>query len=243
MDKKKLIFLSGPLALVCYILHDILGGLNYPGYDPLTQAVSDLTADSAPSLWISQPLSRAFGVLSILCAGAACVYLAKRVNRLQWSGVIVFAAMNVISAVGYTLFPLTDAGLPDGFQNVMHIVVTVLVVAASIVSLVLTGVGGFLKRGDRALGAAAWTAFALMLAGAVGSGAAPKAVFGIFERFSTYSAAAFTAFLGIRCMPQLVEKVCYAREAGFEIRFLSRLRRGKKHFYPHKCANCRRSRQ
>ena len=112
----------------------------------------------------------------------------------------MFAAMNVISAVGYTLFPLTDAGLPDGFQNVMHIVVTVFVVAASIVSLVFTGVGGFLKRCDRALGAAAWTAFALMLAGAVGSGAAPKAVFGIFERFSTYSAAAFTAFLGIRCM-------------------------------------------
>ena len=36
---------------------------------------------------------------------------------------------------------------------------------------------------------------------------------------------------------QLVEKVCYAREAGFEIRFLSRLSRGKKHFYPHKCAS------
>ena len=196
---KRLIFLSGPLALVCYALHDILGALNYPGYDPLTQAVSDLTADSAPSLWISQPLSRVFGAFSILCACAACFYLAKRVNRLQYSGVIVYAVMNAVSAVGYTLFPLTDAGLPDGFQNVMHIVVTVIVVAASVGSLVLVGVGGLLKRGDRALGAAAWAAFALMLAGAVGSGAAPRAVFGVFERFSTYSAAAFTAFLGIRC--------------------------------------------
>lgn len=145
--KKRLIFLSGPLALVCYALHDILGALNYPGYDPLTQAVSDLTADSAPSLWISQPLSRVFGAFSILCACAACVYLAKRVNRLQYSGVIVYAAMNAVSAVGYTLFPLTDAGLPDGFQNVMHIVVTVIVVAASVVSLVLMGVGGLLKCG------------------------------------------------------------------------------------------------
>jgi hypothetical protein len=33
--------------------------------------------------------------------------------------------------------------------------------------------------------------------GAVGSGAFPKEVFGIFERFSTYSAVVFTTILGI----------------------------------------------
>ena len=36
-----------------------------------------------------------------------------------------------------------------------------------------------------------------MFVGAVGSGTVPKEVFGIFERFSTYSAVLFTSVLGI----------------------------------------------
>jgi hypothetical protein len=36
-----------------------------------------------------------------------------------------------------------------------------------------------------------------MFVGAVGSGNVPKEIFGIFERFSTYSAVVFTAILGI----------------------------------------------
>ena len=54
MALKKAIYLSGPLAFICYLLHDILGSINYPGYDPFAQAVSDLTAENAPSLWIAR---------------------------------------------------------------------------------------------------------------------------------------------------------------------------------------------
>lgn len=35
-----------------------------------------------------------------------------------------------------------------------------------------------------------------MFVGAVGSGNVPKEIFGIFERFSTYSAVVFTGVLG-----------------------------------------------
>ena len=40
-----------------------------------------------------------------------------------------------------------------------------------------------------------------------------------------------------------VEKVDSAREAEILIIFLPRVSRGKKHFYPHNCANCRHCRQ
>ena len=41
----------------------------------------------------------------------------------------------------------------------------------------------------------------------------------------------------------LSKKWILPAKRAFEIRFLPRLRRGKKHFYPHKCAVCRRSRK
>ena len=40
-------------------------------------------------------------------------------------------------------------------------------------------------------------ALILMFAGAIGSGAVPKEYFGIFERFSTFSAVGFNAVLGV----------------------------------------------
>ncbi|MGN0665511.1 MAG: DUF998 domain-containing protein [Huintestinicola sp.] len=199
MTIKKAVYLSGPLAFVCYLLHDILGSINYPGYDPFTQAVSDLTAENAPSLWIARPLSTLYGLFSIVCVISACIFLRKKINTAQYIGVIVFAVMNLISAVGYSLFPLTGSGTPDGFQNKMHIVVTIAVVATSIISLLFIIVGGFLKKSDKAMTIAAAAAFLLMAGGAVGTNIAPASIFGIVERFSTYAAVGFTAFLGLKC--------------------------------------------
>lgn len=167
MNKSKIIFLSGPLALVCYLMHDILGSINYKGYDPLTQAVSDLTAESAPSLWIARPLSALYGLFSIICI-AACVFFRKKINAVQYSGLLVYALMNIISAVGYSLFPLTESGSPDGFQNKMHIIVTIAVVASSVISLLLI-IGNFFRKSDKALSIAAVIAFLFMAGGAIGT--------------------------------------------------------------------------
>ena len=202
MTLKKAIYLCGPLAFICYLLHDILGCINYPGYDPFTQAVSDLTAENAPSLWIARPLSALYGIFSIICVVSVCIYLRKRINTVQYIGVIIFAVMNLISAVGYSLFPLTESGTPDGFQNKMHIIVTIAVVATSIIALLLIIIGGFIKSSDKVTAAAAAVAFLLMAAGAIGTNTAPASIFGIVERFSTYAAVGFTAFLGIKCFAQ-----------------------------------------
>lgn len=92
LNRKNLWFISGPLAFVFYVLHDLLGSLHYPGYNPLTQAVSDLTAASAPSRWIAQPLSSCYGFLSVICSVLACFYLYRKVNKTQWIGLLVDCA-------------------------------------------------------------------------------------------------------------------------------------------------------
>ena len=47
------VLFSGILSAVFYLLHDIIGAANYPGYDWKSQAVSDLTATDAPSFAIA----------------------------------------------------------------------------------------------------------------------------------------------------------------------------------------------
>ncbi len=200
MKNKKLINyldLSGVASIVFYLLHDIVGAMNYPGYNWTSQAVSDLTATDAPSFVIASGFVTVYKILSCLCCALLCVLIGGEKKKSLRLGVYLFAIMNFISAIGYALFPLSSAGYDGSPQSFVHVyVLTALVVLLSIVSLVLIAVGA-LKSRYRLLGVLAIFALALMFIGAVGSGSVPKEVFGIFERFSTYSAVAFTGVLGV----------------------------------------------
>ena len=78
----------------------------------------------------------------------------------------------------------------------MHLLVTVLVVLFSILSMVLIAFSGK-RSGIPSLSAWALSALLTMTLGAIGSGLMPKAVFGLFERFSTFSTVIFNAILGL----------------------------------------------
>ena len=200
MKNKKLInylSLSGVVSIMFYLLHDIVGTMNYPGYNWTSQAVSDLTATDAPSFVIASGFVTVYKILGCLCCALLCVLVGSERKRSLRLGVYLFTIMNFISAIGYALFPLSSAGYDRSLQSFVHVyVLTALVVLLSIVSLALIAVGA-LKSRYRLLGVLAIFALALMFVGAVGSGNVPKEIFGIFERFSTYSAVVFTGVLGV----------------------------------------------
>lgn len=200
MKKRNLVnyfCLSGIVAAIVYILHDIIGAANYPGYNWTSQAVSDLTATDAPSFVVASGLSAVYGILSCVCCACLCILAEKTSQKSLRIGVYLFSLMNFISAIGYSLFPLSSAGYDGSVQSFMHVyVVTILVVVLSIVSLILIAIGAF-KSKRKVLGVLAILAFVLMFVGAAGSANVPKEIFGIVERFSTYSAVLFTAVLGV----------------------------------------------
>ena len=200
MKNKKLInylCLSGLLCIVFYLLHDVLGALNYPGYEWMKQAVSDLTATDSPSFVIAHGYSAVYGILSCLCCALVCILVKKEKNKLFRIGVYLFAIMNFVSAIGYSLFPLSSAGYDGTTQSFIHVyVLTILVVLLSIASLLLIAIGSF-KSDEKGLGICAIIALILMFIGAVGSQNVSKDIFGVVERFSTYSAVIFTGILGI----------------------------------------------
>ena len=168
-----------------------------PGYDWISQAVSDLSADSAPSRVLWSQLGALYIPCGIVCVTMCCVTIKDQYSRVVRAGIYLFALMNWISTVGYTMFPLTQAGISGQFQDVMHLIVTAAVVLLSIVSLTLIAYGGLRQKSCPALGKWALFALCLMIAGAVGTAVLPHAYFGIPERFSVFACSGFTAVLGI----------------------------------------------
>ena len=149
------ILACGVLSAIFYLLHDCIGAKYYPGYNWMAQAVSDLTAADAPSLAVSGGLSHIHGIFSCVACALICVFTKqlwdKKSERLLRLGIYLFVLMHWISAIGYTLFPLSGSGYDGSFQSFVHVfVVTVLVVLLSIVSLILIAIGGF-KSGNKVL--------------------------------------------------------------------------------------------
>ena len=200
MKNKKLInwlCLSGVLSIVFYLLHDIIGATNYPEYNWLSQAVSDLTATDAPSFVIASGLSTIYKILNCLCCALFCILIQNNKEKKLRYGIYLFSIMNFISGVGYALFPLSSSGFDGSIESIIHIyIITTLVVLLSIISLILIAIGA-LKEKHRVLGILAILSLILMFVGAVGSGIVPREYFGVIERFSTYSAVIFTGILGI----------------------------------------------
>jgi hypothetical protein len=176
----------GVLAVIFYFLHVILGSINYPGYDFLSQAVSDLTSDSSPSKVIARFFSSLYGILSsLVMIGFLYTFRNEKVKILK-IGVYLLSSMYIISAVGYALFPLSSNTDINNFQNVMHIVVTIAVVLLTISSLILLAIS-FKKINQLTYFILTVLTFAVLMIGSISIGLVPKAYFGLAERFSVFS--------------------------------------------------------
>ena len=202
MKNKKLInylCLSGVISILFYLLHDIIGGLNYPGYSFMRQAVSDLTATDAPSFVVASGFVTVYKILNCLCSALLCILIKNEKKKALRLGVYLFSIMNFISAIGYALFPLSSSGYDGSVQSFIHVyILTIIVVLLSIISLILISIGslkGIEKH--KYLGVLSIISLVLMFIGAVGSANASKDIFGLIERFSTYSAVIFTGILGL----------------------------------------------
>ena len=192
--------LTGLLALVSYAAAVIFSPLAYPGYNWMAPAVSDLSAETAPSRILWDRLTAFYGTGSVVCATCVAIYVSEErlSTGLFRTGIYLFAAMNWVSAVGYKMFPLADAGKEiASFQEVMHIVVTAAVVLLSVASLVVLIITGIRNANVRRIGINATIALAMMMIGSIGTGVVPQQYFGIVERFSVFAAVGFNAVLGL----------------------------------------------
>ena len=190
----RVVGLLGIAALLSYVAMVVFSPLGYPGYDWVSMAVSELSADGAPSQALAEQLNCLHGPCGLVAVTAVCVACGCCKSKILRIGIYCFTAMEWTSGIGYKLFPWVNGAANSHPQNVMHLIITAAVVILSLAALIMVIIGAG-KEGIRSLQVWALICLIAMLLGPVGM-ALPKAVFGIFERFSTLSATTFLAVLG-----------------------------------------------
>jgi hypothetical membrane protein len=198
MKNKKLIeifSLFGVIGVFFYFLHVLLGTLFYEGYNPMAQAISDLTASNSPSKNIAMIFSILYGIFTVIFSICFFVYFKQKINRCVTFGAGFFCIMTIVSFSGYTFFPLSESGYAGTFQDKMHMAVTVVVVLFTIISLILFMIGFFRTQNIKYLGIISLCTFLLLLTGAMLINIFPKELFGIAERINVYSIVIYTGIL------------------------------------------------
>lgn len=130
----------GMAGAMIYVLHVIIGGMLWKGYNHLMQPISDLTAQGAPDRILLGYFTWAYGVCSVIFAFSAFMYLRKLGSKLLKAGLIIFLCMHIVS-MSYGLFPEDLLGSPMTFRGFMHYIVTGVIVPLTILSPILIGVG------------------------------------------------------------------------------------------------------
>jgi len=189
--------LFGLFALLFYFLHIVFGNIFYKGYNPFAQAISDLTASNSPSRNIASVFSFIYGILSVIFTFWFFIYFRKKINKIISSGSCFLCIMNVISFLGYSFFPLSEAGFHNAFQDKMHVVVTVFVVVFTIIALILLGLGFIKTREYKYIGIISLCTFLLLILGTILLNIVPKEYFGVAERINVYSIVIYTGILSI----------------------------------------------
>lgn len=122
----------GMVGVVAYFLHTFIGQLLWSEYNPVTTDISSLTALDAPNRNLLMIFTAIYGIATILFVLGMIVKSFRKYHSAARIGWIVFLLMNLVSMFGYSLFALTGDKTEMTFSNMMHIVVTVIVVFTTI---------------------------------------------------------------------------------------------------------------
>lgn len=135
--------LSGVAASFFYVAHVIAGRIVWQNYNPLAQPISDLTAASAISQELASKILYGYDFFNLLFCFVLLVYFGQvmRINRIFYAGIVLKTVAEVLSTVGYKLFPLADTDWSNSFQNNMHYAITSFIVLSYIVLALLLTIG------------------------------------------------------------------------------------------------------
>lgn len=151
---KKFITYATPLGVIgsiFYLIHVFLGQALWSEYNPITTDISTLTASGSPNRGILMVFTTIYGAAMILFAVCMILRSKNDNNKYVFYGWIIYLVMQFISFFGYMLFPLSENKNEMSFTNIMHIVVTMLVVLTTISSGFIISIG-YYKNNKKKLG-------------------------------------------------------------------------------------------
>jgi hypothetical membrane protein len=189
--------MTGTAGVTVYLFHGILGGILYNGYNHLQQPISDLSAVGAPNRLLIILALIIYSVLMIGFSIALTGWSSKYLGRTVTVGAAIFLGIQILS-LAYLAFPVNPGRDISSFQNIMHLVITAVIVPASVASPVVVGIGllvsgNHVKAGIYSL---ATGAAVLVFGGiAVVMFSSGRPLPGLFERLNIAALLAWVIFL------------------------------------------------
>lgn len=142
----------GMVGVVAYLLHTLVGQLLWPEYNPITTDISSLTAVGAPNRGLLMAITAIYGFATILFVIGMVIKSFRKYHGAVRAGWIILLIMNLVSMFGYGLFPLSGDKTQMSFSNLMHIVVTVIVVFTTIAAGFVLTAGYWRQEKKKKLG-------------------------------------------------------------------------------------------
>lgn len=117
--RRRLLLIFGIVSPLLYVGVDLVAGRLYPGYDFVSQAISELFAIGAPTSGLVIPLFTLYDLM--LLAFAWGVWSSADGNRALRTTALITAASAVNGLVLWNVFPMHMRGAEAEFTDLMHI--------------------------------------------------------------------------------------------------------------------------
>ena len=126
------LLVCGILAAFVYVLTDVLASLRYPGYDVVSQGVSELMAVGAPTKTLVDSLFVVYGVLGIAFA-IGVLRESSGQRALRWVGILLLGY--AVAGLLGRLFPAYPRGIGGFNDNIPHLILTAVLVVLMLAAL------------------------------------------------------------------------------------------------------------
>ena len=200
---QKALLMAGVAAVGVYVIGDVASGLLYDGYSFANQAISELSAFGSPERPLMVTVILVHGVLLVVF-GFGVLDAADRPS-LRWVGILLVAS-GVIGFPTHTAWAMSSRGTDTGFNDTMHIALTVvftLLVGAAVVLSAVAYSGWFRAYAIATLAAlAGFGAAASFAMRGLDQNDTPGV--GVFERLNAYAYFAWIVVLAFTMMRRRV---------------------------------------
>ena len=184
---RRFLYLCGLIAPILFVFIAILGGAIRPGYNHMSNTVSELFSPGAPNRLLLSTLYTLFAVLLVLFGIGVLKFVQGHAKsmRLGIAGASAYISMGVVSIATATIFPQDAWGSEPTFFGEMHIILHGVISILSILSILLIGIWSYRSGVFPNFRAYSFgTIVAVMLTAGMFAASYGSPIMGLFERLA-----------------------------------------------------------
>ncbi len=137
----KYFYLAGIGSTLSYLLADILGHIIYPGYNFVSNAISELSESGSDHRLLFSLILVSSSFMGIVFGINIISNHKFKENKLIFLGGVLLLVMSICTTLTTTIFPMDPVGTEATFPGTMHLVLIELSVIMIFPALILIGIG------------------------------------------------------------------------------------------------------